>query len=174
MEKRLNLSAINWKWLAYAAELFVAFILQFTPGIMPAINGVGPNILMLCALSIAIFEGELPGLYFGAAAGLLMDYAGTKVFGFNGLFVAVLCYVCGMLLTSLMRNNLFTAVILSLGALFILGVMRWIFFYVLWGYPQLWYEFYGVTLVGVLYSAFLMPVFYLFTKVIATSLGERK
>lgn len=174
MERKFNLGWVNWKWLAYAAEIFVAFIMQFTPGFMPEINGTAPNLLMLCAVSIAIFEGELPGLYYGAAAGLLMDYAGTRVFGFNGLFVAVLCYFVGILIAELMRNNLITSLLLCLGALLILGLLRWLFFYVLWGYPELWYELYGVVFVSVLYSVFLMPVAYLFTKVIATSLGRKQ
>ncbi|MBQ6570716.1 MAG: rod shape-determining protein MreD [Clostridia bacterium] len=174
MERKFNFGAVNWKWIAYAAELYALFIIQYTPGMMPQINGTGPNLLMICALSIAIFEGDKAGLYYGAAAGLLMDYSGTRVFGFNGLFVAVICYFCGILITDLMRNNLLTAILLSLCSMFVFGVIRWLFFNVLWGYPELWYEFYGVMLVSVLYSAFLMAPVYLFTKVIATSLGQRK
>ncbi|MDR1565600.1 MAG: rod shape-determining protein MreD [Oscillospiraceae bacterium] len=165
------LNKLGIKWLAYSLELFIAFILGQTPGLIPRIFGVLPMLPICVCVCIALFEGEFAGLLFGAAGGLLMDFSGTKVFGFHALFLTILCYVCGMFVVYLMRNNIVTCMLLGTGSLLIIGIMRWLFLYVIWDYDGLWYLFYSVILPSVGYSMVLLPVFFYLNKVIATHLS---
>jgi rod shape-determining protein MreD len=128
--------------------------------------------LPICVcVCVALFEGELAGLFFGVAGGLLMDFSETNVFGFHALFLTILCYVCGMFVVYLMRNNIVTCMLLGTGSLLIIGIMRWLFLYVIWNYTELWYLFYSGTLPSVGYSMILLPVFFYLNKVIATHLS---
>jgi len=163
---------INKKWLVYVVELFIVYLIQFTPSFFPKFFDVTPNFLLVLAVSVAVFEGEKAGMWYGVAAGFLMDFAGYKIMGFNALFMAVLCYCCGYLVTKLMRNNILTTAILSLAASVLLGLVRWLFFYVLWGMPDVWYELYAITLPIVLLSWLFSPVFYIVNKTISSSLSK--
>lgn len=165
----------NWinprlKWLAYALELLLVYIIQYTPNLLPSFLGVKPLLLVVFAVSIAMFEGEGPAMWIGLAAGLLMDMSAGSVFGFNGLILMLICYVCGALVVYLMRNNIVSAMVLGVCSLILLGLLRWFFFYVLWGDPKHWYYLYAVMLPQVIYTAVMMPIAFFFNRSIATHL----
>lgn len=162
---------INTKLLAYALEMIILYVIQFSPDAFPKVYGVVPNFLLLFAVSVAVLEGEIYGVFVGAFAGFLMDNAGNKAFGFNALVVALICYGCGLLVVYLMRNTLLTSVILGFCSLTVLGIIRWFFFYVIWGYPDLWTELVRVALPTILYSIVFMPVIFLLNRVITTHLS---
>lgn len=163
----------NWinpriKWLAYCVELFLVYIIQYTPNLLPSFLGVKPLLLIVFAISIAIFEGEGPAMWIGLAAGLMMDLASGSVFGFYGLMLMLVCYVCGTLVVFLMRNNVVTAMVLGVGGLLVIGLFRWFFFYVLWSDPKIWYNLYAVMLPQTIYTVVVMPVAYFLNRAIAT------
>lgn len=163
---------INKKWMFYTIELLITFLIQFTPAFFPRLFNVTPNFLLALAVSVAVFEGEKAGMWYGIAAGFLMDFAGYKITGFNAMFMAVLCYFCGYLVTNLMRNNLFATALLTFGSAVILGILRWFFFYVLWSMPDIWYELYAVTLPIIALSLLFSPVFFIINKTINNSFSE--
>lgn len=165
------LSKIGIKWIAYSIELFLIFTLEQTPGLIPELFGVTPSLIMCVCISIAVFEGEMPAMMFGLAGGLLMDFGSRTIFGFNAFFLTVLCYLCGLLVVNLMRNNIVTTMVLGAGVLLIMGIVRWFFFYVLWGYPSLWFHFYAVMLPCALYSVIILPLFFYLNRVISTYLS---
>ena len=53
------------RYLAYTLELLVLFMVQETPGLLPAVAGVRPVLLLPAAVAIAMFEEEVPALAFG-------------------------------------------------------------------------------------------------------------
>lgn len=165
----------NWinpkiKWLAYGLELFVLYIIQSTPNLLPSFLGVKPLLLVVAAISIAMFEGEGAGIWIGLSAGLLMDMSAGGVFGFNGLVLMLICYACGALVVYLMRNNIVSAMVLGISGLLILGLVRWFFFYVLWSDPKMWYYLYAFMLPQMIYTAAVMPIAFFFNRAIATHL----
>lgn len=62
------------RYFAYSIELLVLFIIQETPGLIPAVFGARPILLIPVAVSIAMFENELPAMFFGLAFGLFLDF----------------------------------------------------------------------------------------------------
>ena len=162
----------SWiKWVAYSIELFLMYVLEQTPNLIPDMFGAYPSLVMCVCISVAIFEGEVPGLFFGLAGGLMLDYTSTKIFGFYALFLTVLCYFCGLLVVNLMRNNIVTTMLLGSASVLIMGIVKWFFFYVLWDYPSLFYHLYAFILPSVLYTVLLLPVFFYFTRVVSTHLS---
>ncbi len=165
----------NWinpkmKWLAYGLELFVVYILQTTPNLLPSFLGVKPLLLVVTAISIAMFEGEGAGTWIGLAAGLLIDLSAGGPFGFNGLMLMLICYVCGALVVYLMRNNIVSAMVLGIAGLLLLGLIRWFFFYVLWRDQKMWYYLYAFMLPQIIYTAATMPIAFFFNRAVATHL----
>ncbi len=62
-----------------------------------------------------MFEREVPAAIFGALAGALWDVS-SGVDGFNTIILMLLCAVCSLLISHLMRNNLVTALVLGAGS----------------------------------------------------------
>ena len=161
------LSGARVKWLAYSLELFLLYIMQYTPNLLPSFLGVQPLPLIVAAISIAIFEGESAGMWFGLAAGLLMDLGSVSVFGFYGILCMAICYAGGLLVVRLMRANLLTAMLQGAGGLLIIGLCQWFFFYAIWGTSSGVF-LYAIMLPQMLYTALLMPIFYYFNRAVST------
>lgn len=160
------------KWVTYVLELFLVFIIQFTPNLLPAFLGVKPLLLVVFALSISMFESEGSAMWIGLIAGLLMDIGSSTVFGFNALFLMILCFFCGTLVVFLMRNNIVSAMVLGTAGLLIMELIRWFFVLVLWGDPKVWYYLYAVMLPRVVYSAVLIPVAFYFNRALVSHMDE--
>lgn len=168
------LNRIRLKWIAYGIELFLIFIIQSTPNLLPPFLGVRPMLLAVVAISIAVFEGDRAGLWVGLAAGLLTDLGAGTVFGFNALVLMIICYLCGTLVVFLMRNNILTAMLLGFCGLLLMGLLRWFFFYFLWEDQKAWYYIYAVMLPQLIYSIAMMPLAFYFNRAIASRLRDEE
>ena len=154
----LRLSGTAQKYIVYGVELFIVYIIQFTPSLLPAFFGESPMLLTVCAVSIALFEGDITGMFFGMAAGLLIDAGSTAPFGFYGLVNLIICYGCGLLVMILC----FSAVVLA-------SVAQWIF---LSGSRDLLYFIPNILLPRAAYSTVTMPAFFYFNRAITTRLYD--
>lgn len=160
------------KYIAYALEILLVYIIQCTPNLLPAFLGVRPLLLIVFAMGISLFESEGVAMWFGLFAGLMMDMASAHVFGFFGVILTISCYVGAALVVFLMRNNLLTAFILTTGSLILSGLAQWFFFYLLWGDPKSWYYLYAIMLPQIVYSAIFIPVAFYFNRALATHLTD--
>lgn len=158
------------KWFIFGVELFVVFILQSTPCLIPEIFGELPMLTVMCAVSIALFEGDVIGMWFGLGAGLLMDTVSSTPFGFYGLVLMITCFGCGTLVMSLMRNNIVTSLILGAAAVLVISLAQWFFTADAQGGTI--FIITRVLLPRTLYSAAIMPIFYYFNRAIATRLYD--
>ena len=165
----LRLSGNAQKYIVYGVELFLVYIIQFTPSLLPRFFGESPMLLTVCAVSIALFEGDITGMWFGMAAGLLMDIGSTAPFGFYALVNLTLCYGCGLLVMYLMRNNIVTAVILGFAAASIASLAQWIF---LAGTHDFLFFLPEILLPRAVYSTATMPAFFYFNRAITTRLYD--
>ncbi len=87
------------RYFAYVLEILVLFMVQETPGLLPAVFRERPVLLLPAALSIAFFETDLSAMAFGVLCGLFLDFGMGMAFGFHGLFLGVLCFLLGKLAT---------------------------------------------------------------------------
>lgn len=162
------------RYIAYTIEILVLFIVQETPGLIPAIYGAKPVILIPIALSIALFESELTGMAFGVFCGLLTDAGIGGTLGFHAILLAVLCYLIGILVTNLMKTNLITAVIVATICIPVIFLLQWFFQYMLAGYDHNMYALYSHYLPVTVYTWSLTPLFYFFNHAFAAGLRPKE
>ena len=134
----------------FALLLLAAHILQNTPG-------------YFC---VALFEREVVGALFGLFAGALWDWVSPMGDGFNALFLMLVGAACGILINTLMRNNLFTALLLGGCAHLLYVCLYTVLFVVAEGVGSAGWLFVRFYLPSVLYSLVFLPVFYLLVRAV--------
>ena len=157
------------RYLAYTLELLVLFMLQETPGLLPAIYGVRPVLVLPAGLAIAMFEEETPAMAFGIAAGLFCDFGYSGVLGFHGLLLGVLGYFLSMLVRTRMQVNWVTALLTGILALGRVIGAQWLFFYY-FRYSMPGYAFRHHYLPKYLYTLLFVPLVYLLNRGLADAL----
>lgn len=165
----IRLNGRTLKYIVYGVEIFLVYILQSTPSLLPEFFGEKPMLLTVCAVSIALFEGDVIGMWFGLGAGVMLDIGSTAPFGFYGLVHLALCFGCGALVMYVMRNNVVTSVILGLAAVIIAAVAQWIF---LAESGEVLFFIQSILLPRAVYSTAVMPLFYYFNRAITTRLYD--
>ena len=97
------------RYVLYAIESLLLFLLQDTPGLLPQIMGVKPLPVLSAALTIAMVEACTPAMAFGMYAGFLADIGSGAVFGYHALTFGVLCFLlsglCGTVITAGAANT---------------------------------------------------------------------
>ncbi|MBQ9082857.1 MAG: rod shape-determining protein MreD [Clostridia bacterium] len=147
----------------YGIELLMLYILQ-TTAVMPAVCGVRPLLLIGAAMSIALSEGEIPGLAVGIGAGLLMDLAGAEILGIHALILGVACYVLGSMTTELFKANLPVLLLAMAVVVPLNSMLEWLIFFVLPGYPGAVYALQTHYAPQMLYTFALTPLFYVLNR----------
>lgn len=165
------LNGTRVKWAIYGIEIFLVYVLQSTPALIPEIFGEKPMLVVMCVVSIALFEGDVTGMWFGMAAGLLMDTGSTNPVGFYGLVLLCVCFGCGTLVMYLMRNNVMTSLILGFAAAVLVSLVQWIFF-AHSGVENIIFFIKSILLPRCIYSTVTMPLFYYFNMAITTRLYD--
>ena len=100
--------------------------IQNTDGILPCIFGARFFILIPLTVSIAMFEGELAGLFYGLAAGAFWDVCCGGIDGFHAFYLAFLGALTGVLLHFFMRNKPLTQYCICGAASFCHAVLYWL------------------------------------------------
>ena len=150
----------------FALLLLAAHILQNTPGYFPEIFGVRAYFLISLTVCIALFEREVVGALFGLFAGALWDWVSPMGDGFNALFLMLVGAACGILINTLMRNNLLTALLLGVCAHLLYVCLYTVLFVVAEGVGSAGWLFARFYLPAVLYSLVFLPVFYLLVRAV--------
>ena len=104
------------RWAIFASLLIGSVLLQNSVGGFLELFGARVLLCVPLCVAIAMFEREVPAAIFGAAAGALWDVS-SGVDGFNTIVLMVLCAICSLLISHLMRNNLVTALVLGAGGI---------------------------------------------------------
>ncbi len=83
------------RYVAYALEVIIFYTLSGVPGFLPAIFGTKPLLLLPVAVTIAVFESEVPAMIFGLICGALCDIGFTDRIGLYTIALTILCFVFG-------------------------------------------------------------------------------
>lgn len=157
------------RYLAYVLELLLLFMIQETPGFLPAVAGVRPVLLLPAAVSIAMFEGEVPALAFGVAAGLLCDFGLSGTLGFHALVLGVLCFFVSHISRSFFQLNLFTACFTGVWTIALAVGAQWLFLYY-FSYSQPGYAFVHHYAPKYGYTLLFLPLLYLLNRALFQAL----
>lgn len=145
--------------LCLAAGLLLIALLQNTDGLLPSFFGFRAMPLVPAVVCAAMFEREMAGMFFGVFAGLLWDGA---AFGgsFHAIVLTTLAFVCGALITHVMRNNFLTAILMSAGALFVHGSCCFVRDMVIGGHLDAAYKILTFYIPSLVYSLLFLPLLY--------------
>lgn len=112
--------------LACLVALTAAF--QHTDGAIPMLFGTKAMILIPLTVVIGMYERSMTGLFFGTMAGILWDFATVRGDGFFSVCLAVVGFFSGVLVTYFFRNNILSALLLSLGSITGVNCLYWFLF----------------------------------------------
>lgn len=167
----MNLSAKAEKKSVHKRRFFlvlfmvVTFLFQNTGGLFPELFGANAILLLPLTVCIGMFEGELSGLFYGLAAGTMLDAFSAQTICFNGIVFTLIGFAAGALITHLMRNNLLCSVILSFVLAFIYNSLSFIFHYAFSGDSPL-YVYFRFYLLSAVFTAALTPIYYYIVRAI--------
>lgn len=160
-----------FRYLSYAIEIILMFVLCTTPRLMPELFGAKPVLLVCVALTAAVYEREIPAMIIGMASGLLADLSFTNNIGLFTITLTVICFVVGYA-----ANNLIVATFLNflLYAAVAVGLIFMLYFlvrFVIPGVGDMWLYF-REHLISRMVQTFLFSIpFYFLNKFIYYSLG---
>jgi rod shape-determining protein MreD len=153
------------KWTAYTLVVLLAAILQGTPNLF-IIAGVMPLLIIPCVIAISMFEGETPGAVFGILGGLIWDIESGRAFGYNALFLMIMCIAAALLIQNLFRNTIASAFIFCICAVALHEFITWFFFIYLTGDERFVFAFLRIILPTAAYTViFVLPIYFLVRRV---------
>lgn len=123
-----------FKYLAYSLEILVFFILGSTPSLLPQIFGATPCILVALALTIAVFESEIPAMIFGVICGVLTDLGFSNSIGTFTIALTICCFVLGFCANNIVTVNFLNVMITVAVVITALLSLHFLFTFVLKGY----------------------------------------
>ncbi len=157
--------------LIYIRRILLAVLVVFTAatqhiGALPEVFSAPAMILVPLVVSIAMFERSMAGLLFGVFAGVLWDFASVRGDGFFGVMLATIGFLSGTLITYFMRNNIYTALILSSGAAVLCNTSYWLLFIARKGYEGAVSVLFSYYLPSALYTIIYIFLYYYIVKYI--------
>lgn len=166
--KRINFV----KYTAFSLELLLCFVIQSIPALTLEVFGGRPVLMLPIALTIAIFEGEIPSIAFGVAAGLLADSGYSGPVGYYAIMLAIACYIISILMENYIRTNLLTAVIIGAISVPVIITGQFLLFYVLMGYGNELNYYLTHYVSKIIYTFAFIPVFYGINRFIASRTSQ--
>lgn len=133
---------------------------QHTAGAIPALFGAKAMILIPAVVAVSMFQKSMSGLAFGTFAGILWDFATVRGDGFFSVMLALTGYFTCVLMTYYLRNNIYSAAIISFAANLIINTCYWFVFIFFKGYDEplkLLLDFY---LPSAIYSSVYILLYY--------------
>lgn len=112
-----------FRYLAYALEIIVLFVLGATPDLLPELFGATPVLLLCVALTAAIFEREIPAMVIGLICGVLIDLGYSNGIGLFTIGLTIICFVVGFAANNLVMAtfpNFLLYALVAVGGLFML------------------------------------------------------
>ncbi|MBQ6263835.1 MAG: hypothetical protein IJK60_00100 [Clostridia bacterium] len=147
--------------LACVAALVLIFsVLQNTPKLFPSFFGAKAFLLIPAVVSVAIFEKDTGGIFFGLFAGALWDICASGS-DYYAVFLVTVGFVCGSLLNNIMRPNILTNLLLTAvwTAIFCLG--HWIVRYIISGIDSAAHALLTYYLPSFIWTVALSPLIFL-------------
>lgn len=134
-------------------------ILQISD-VLPSVFGVRLLPLLPLTVVLGMFERETYGMYYGLLAGVMWDINLGAGDGFNAFFFALVGFVCGLLMTYLMMNNLITATLLCWLWTTLYFIVNWLIFVAANGIDGGASVLFREYLPAALLNALTLPIYY--------------
>ncbi|MEE1319906.1 MAG: hypothetical protein UHM85_00020 [Acutalibacteraceae bacterium] len=142
------------------ALVVITAVFQHTDGAIPTVFGAKAMLLVPLVVAIAVHERSMNGLFYGALAGILWDFATVRGDGFFSVGLCGIGFISGCLVTYVMRNSLATNMLLGGAGIFAVNTVYWFVFIFRKGYEGAADVLFGYYLPSVLYTLIFSVVYY--------------
>lgn len=161
-----------YRYLSYSIEILLLFVLGSTPNLLPQICKATPCLLVSLALAIAVFENELPAMFFGLICGALTDLGFSNSIGTFAIGLTVVCFIIGFCANNLIATNFWGVMITATVVIGALLSLHFLFVYVIKGYDNAAVYFVNHYISRIVQTILTTAVLYFVNKFIYTTLNE--
>lgn len=160
-----------FRYLAYVLELILTFILSTTPGLMPELFGAKPALLVCVALTVAVFEREIPAMIIGLLAGILTDLGFTDSIGIFAISLTIICFIVGYAANNLIVAKFFNYILYAIIAVGIIFMLYFLVIFVIPGTENMW-DYFTAHIVSRMVQTFLYSIpFYFINRFVYSTLS---
>lgn len=160
-----------FRYLAYVLELILTFVLSTTPGLMPEIFGAKPALVVCVALTVAVFEREIPAMIIGMTAGILTDLGFSDSIGIFAISLTVICFVVGYAANNLIVAKFFNYLLYAVVAVGIIFMLYFLVIFVIPGTENMW-DYFTAHIVSRMVQTFIYSIpFYFINHFIYSTLS---
>ena len=160
-----------FRYLAYVLELILTFVLTTTPGLMPELFGAKPALTVCVALTVAVFEREIPAMIIGMVAGILTDLGFSGSIGIFTISLTVICFIVGYAANNLIVAKFFNYFLYALIAVGMIFMLYFLVIFVIPGVDRMW-DYFTAHIVSRMVQTFLYSIpFYFINHFIYSTLS---
>ena len=163
-----------YRYALYALELFVLYLIEGTPGLIPVIYLAKPLLLVSLAVSAAAFELPYFSLFFGIACGIVIDIGTGGVMGLSSMILGFICYFESSWNDKYIKNNIYLILLYSaVSAAAVVGLKFFVFCFIrqYGGEAELFREHYVTRMVS---TWAVTPLVYALTMLVSKSFTKEK
>lgn len=161
-----------FRYLAYAMEIVLLYVLGTTPDLLPQLFGAKPTLLLCVALTAAIFEREIPAMVIGLVCGVLIDLGYSNSIGLFTITLTVVCFIVGYAANNLIRAtflNFLLYAFVAVGGIF----MLYFLIRVVWADVDNYWDYFMNHLLSRMVQTFVLSIpIYFVNKFIYHTLGN--
>ena len=160
-----------FRYLAYTIEIILMFALSTTPRLLPEIFGAKPVLLVCAALTVAVYEREIPAMIFGMVAGILCDLSYSNSIGLFAISLTVICFIVGYAANNLIVATFMNFLLYAFITVGLLFMLYYLVMFVIAGVEDSWMYF-REHLISRMVQTFIWSIpFYFINKFIYYSLN---
>jgi len=157
------------RYIAYATEIILLYILSGIPGFLPTIFGIKPLLLLPVAITIAVFENEIPAMFFGLTCGALCDVGIGDRIGFYTIALTILCFFLGYCARNFFVTNFANAMAIGAATITLLICLYFLFFCAGTKTPNAGAHFLMHYLTRIVYTLLFLPLVFWLNKLLRTA-----
>lgn len=161
-----------FRYLAYSIEILLLFILGSTPSLLPQIYGATPCLLISLAITIAVFESEVPAMIFGLVCGALTDLGFSNSIGIFAIGLTIVCFILGFSANNFVTANFLNVMLSAVVIVSALLSLHFLFSYVMAGYADGSVYFVNHYISRIVQTIICTAILYFVNKFVYSTLSE--
>ena len=161
-----------FRYLAYSIEILVFFVLGSTPSLFPEIFGATPCLLVALAITIAVFESEVPAMIFGVICGALTDLGFSNSIGLFAISLTIICFLLGFCANNIIAANFYNVMLTAVFLIAAILSLHFVFTFIIHGYDNAGTYFVNHYISRIVQTILCTAVFYFVNKFIYETLGD--
>ncbi|MBR1731221.1 MAG: hypothetical protein IJ725_02165 [Ruminococcus sp.] len=139
---------------------------------LPEIFGSKPLLLIPAAITISLLESEIPAMFFGLTAGMMLDFGYSDNIGFFTITLTLSCFFIGLIFRDYLVISFLNAVVFN--AIFCSGliILHFLFLYVFAGKGDIIYYFVNHYISRIVYTFLCGIALYFLNKFLYKNLRD--